>query len=77
MKELQILLNINVVLPLYPTWFRWKANNANNANNADKLFISHMVQMKDDQKRPSISIYLRSLYPTWFRWKVHHSELLL
>jgi len=67
-------LTINIS-SLYPTWFRWKAR-ARTHKVKQVIFISHMVQMKD-QKRPSISIYLRSLYPTWFRWKLTWQSFIL
>ena len=56
------------VIPLYPTWFRWKAA-AFRLKPSAFYFISHMVQMKAIVKDGLFNAAL-TLYPTWFRWKL-------
>ena len=61
-------LKDNPLLPLYPTWFRWKGVSACLSLEESMTFISHMVQMKACIWS-SCSYRVSSLYPTWFRWK--------
>ena len=57
------------ILPLYPTWFRWKISGISEYTTRCS-FISHMVQMKVSTSSPTAFLIDSTLYPTWFRWKI-------